>query len=372
VRSIPNSELELLLRCARMQIDPEGAARIAKLVSRDLDWERVLITARHHGLIPLLYRTLASLRPRGLAPPTLEKLRTLSEAIRFQNLVKAKALLDALRALEAAGVAAVPYKGPALAVFLFQDLSLREFGDIDLLIERRNAVKAKRVLTQLGYAVRRRAPDRLDWAWALLYQEFVLAVPHHRFDVDLSWRAGPWYWRLPDFPASMWERLGWLPVLGSRVPWPAPEDLLLILCLHGSKHRWEELKWLVDVAELLRICPDLDWHRLTDEARRIGAYRMLAISLFLANELLEAPVPANLLDDVGTTPSMASLASDARGSLCEDAKTSVGVQARLRFLARAAETADMKLACRLLPFAYFLLHRVVRPGIAGLRRVVTD
>jgi hypothetical protein len=371
VRSIPNSELELLLRCARMQVDPEGAARIAGLVSRDLDWERVLMTARHHGLIPLLYRTLASLRPRGLAPPTLQKLRTLSEAIRFQNLVKAKALLDALRALEAAGLAAIPYKGPALAVFLFQDLALREFDDIDLLIERRNAVRAKRVLTQLGYAVRRRIADRWDYAWALLHQEFALAVPHHRFDVDLSWRAGPWYWRLPDFPASMWERLGWLTVLGSRVPWLAAEDLLLILCLHGSKHRWEELKWLVDVAELLRIRPDLDWHRLTDEARRTGSDRMLAVCLLLASDLLDAPVPAEVLDDLRATPSVPSLASDVCDSICEDAKASVGIQARLRFLARVAESADMKVACRLLPFAYFLLNEVLRSGVAALRAAVT-
>jgi hypothetical protein len=355
-----------------MHIDPEGAARIAELVSRDLDWERVVLTARHHGLIPLLNRTLASVRPQGLAPPTLERLRILSEAIRFQNLVKAKALLEALRALEGAGVAAVPYKGPALAVFLFQDLAMREFGDIDLLIERRNAVRAKRVLTQLGYAVHRRTPDRLDWAWALLYQEFVLAVPHHRFDVDLSWRAGPWYWRLPDFPASMWERRGWLPVLGQRVPWPAPEHLLLILCLHGSKHRWEELKWLVDVAELLRVRPDLDWHRLTDEARRIGAYRMLAVCLVLANDLLDAPVPAEVLDNLRATPSVPSLTSDVCGSLCEDARMSSRVLARLRFLAGAAESADMKVACRLLPFAYFLLYEVVRPGVAALRRAVAD
>jgi len=370
MKPIPDSELELLLRCARTQTDAEGSARIAELASREIDWKRVVLTARRHGLIPLLQRTLAGLRPSGIAPSTLEHLRTLSEAIRFQNLVKAKALVDTLRTLEGAGIAAIPYKGPALAVFLFKDLALREFGDIDLLIAQRDAVRAKRALLQRGYTAQRRVSDRWDWAWALMYQEFVLSGPQHRFDVDLSWRAGPWYWRLPDFPASLWERLGELPVLGVRVPWPAPEDLLLILCLHGSKHQWEELKWLVDVAELLRIGTEIDWHRVTGEARRIGAYRMLAIGLLLANDLLDAPVPADVLDDVRAAPSVASLAAEVCDGLLENAPTSAGIPARLKFLAGAAESVDMKIACRLLPFAYFVLDQVVRPGIAALRRAL--
>lgn len=370
MKPIPDPELELLLRCARMQIDTDGAARIAEIVSRDMDWEHVVVTARRHGLIPLLHRTLASVRPSGVAPPTLEHLRTLAEAIRFQNLVKAKALLDTLLALEGAGIAAIPYKGPALAVFLFKDLALREFGDIDLLIARRDAVRAKRLLVERGYSVQRRTSDRWDWAWAFLYQEFVLTVPRHRYDVDLSWRAGPWYWRIPDFPASLWGRLGRLPMLGSDVPWPASEDLLLILCLHGSKHRWEELKWLVDVAELLRVGTEIDWRTLVGEAHRIGAYRMLAVGLLLANDLLDAPVPADVLDDARTAPSVASLASEVCEGLFENSPTSAGIPARLKFLAEAAEKTDMKIACRLLPFGYFVLEQVVRPGLAALRRVL--
>jgi len=51
---------------------------------------------------------------------------------------------------------------------------------------------------------------------------------------------------------TIWRRQGTLSVLGTNVRWPAAEDLLLILCLHASTHRWGELKWIVDIAELLR------------------------------------------------------------------------------------------------------------------------
>ena len=36
------------------------------------------------------------------------------------------------------------------------------------------------------------------------------------------------------------------------VPALPDRELLLILCLHGTKHFWSSLGWLVDVAELIR------------------------------------------------------------------------------------------------------------------------
>ncbi|MCA9471117.1 MAG: nucleotidyltransferase family protein [Nitrospira sp.] len=39
------------------------------------------------------------------------------------------------------------------------------------------------------------------------------------------------------------------------------EELLLILCVHGSKHVWEELKWVCDVTELIR-AQQIGWMRL--------------------------------------------------------------------------------------------------------------
>ena len=47
-----------------------------------------------------------------------------------------------------------------------------------------------------------------------------------------------------------------------------PEDLLLILCVHGGKHVWECLKWLVDVRELVDRFPQLDYDALIQRAGR--------------------------------------------------------------------------------------------------------
>src|SRR6185503_974491 len=72
----------------------------------------------------------------------------------------------------------------------------------------------------------------------------------------------------------------------------APHELLLVLCLHGTKHYWSSLGWLVDVAELLRSHPQLDWEAIDAGTRELGCVRRVAVGLRLAQELLDAPLPA--------------------------------------------------------------------------------
>lgn len=279
----------------------------------------------------------------------------------------ARELLRALQALEAAGVTATPHKGPALAACLYGDFTLRQFSDLDLLVKSRDALRARRVLLEHGFISKRQIPDRALAAYVRFHCEFSFTSLEGQVLVELHWREVPWYWRLPEIPDIAWTKLDRLSVAGISVPWFAPEDLFFVLCLHGCKHKWGTLKWLVDVAELLRTYPDLNWREMMDNARRTGTERMLALGLFLANDLLDAPVPADLLEVVRSKPSVASLAAEVCDGLFAANPVPIDTFAELRFVARASERVDTKLFCRALIPAYFLLHRVVRPGVAALR-----
>jgi hypothetical protein len=71
--------------------------------------------------------------------------------------------------------------------------------------------------------------------------------------------------------------------------------LLIVLCVHGSKHAWELLKWVCDVAELLRSQPNLDWDQIISCASNWRCRRMLYMGLSLAHQLLDAPLPEKVL-----------------------------------------------------------------------------
>src|SRR5436190_1015503 len=222
-----SAELELLLLCARLRLDEQHVRCIRELLDRNLAWNEVVFLAGRHGLTPFLHRALSGLNSDRVPVDVQNRLRSMAQAIRFQNLGAVRELIRILQAFEAAGIAATPYKGPALAAFLCNDFGMRESCDVDILVRPSDAIRAR-----------------------------------------------------------------------STILWLSPECILLLLCLHGSAHKWEMLKWVLDIAEMLRACPDLDWGKVTNEARRTGSERMVAVGLVLARDLLGAVIPQRALDTI--------------------------------------------------------------------------
>ena len=361
------SELELLLLCARMQIDEPHVRRILDLLDRGLDWAKVIFLAGRHGLTPFVDRALSGLNSDKVPADVQKHLRSMAQAIRFQNLCAVRELIRILHGLEVAGIAATPYKGPALAAFLCGDLGLRESCDVDLLVRPKDARRARSVVLGLGYSPKRRIADWAQAAHVRLHCSFTFRSTDGLINVDLNWRVLPWYWRIPEVPELEWRRLGRLSLAGTSVPWFSPECTLFLLCLHGCAHKWDTLKWVVDIAEMLRVHPDLDWRGLTDQARRTGSERMVAVGLLLAQDLLGAVLPQPALDTVRFTPEVASLAEDVGRNLDAPDPKPLGNLAQLSFVARATERLQTKVSCRALIPVYFALNQVMRPGLAALR-----
>jgi hypothetical protein len=70
----------------------------------------------------------------------------------------------------------------------------------------------------------------------------------------------------------------------------SPEWLLVSLCVHAARHRWRQLRWLVDVHEL---CArgGVDWPRAHQIARAFGWDRAVGLTLAACAALLGTPPP---------------------------------------------------------------------------------
>ncbi len=355
--------MEMLLLSARTAIDEKVIDRISSLLGRDFDWDLLMMVARRHGLIPLVYRTLSGAVSVNVPPEALGRLRSLAESVRFQNLVCISEVLKAMQAFAATGVVATPYKGPALALYLYGDVGLRQFNDIDFLVRPSDAIKARHALIDLGFTSHRQYSARAEQV-RVLYHCYFTFTSEKRTVVDLNWRQTPTYWRLPSIQSRAWDRMDRLSLGGFEVPWFVPEDLLFTLYLHGSKHQWASLKWLVDVAELLRLNPKLNWTEILDHASVSGSKRMLLVCLFLAHYLLDAPVPAEVLKRVHGDTAVTSLGEELSCSLVQIRTQAISssdeVRLQLAFLCRAADRIDTKLACQIMRPFYYVFHHLAK------------
>jgi hypothetical protein len=309
-------ENQLLLCCARLHLDDATKALASRLVEKNLDWLYLLRTALNHGVGPLLYVNLRAMDPDTIPPAALATLRLHMQQVFITNRLLVQELLKILTVFDAHHLYAIPYKGPALAVSAYGNTALRPFGDLDIWIPQHDMKKGKALLLSLGYQPG--IPDmgqdedtyiRTNHAFPFFRKERDIVLW-----VDLQWDVTQPPFSCPIAFPPLWERRQTVS-LGRNIPNLCAEDTLLVLCIHGTKHRWEKLMWICDIAALLRSQTQLDWSFLVREAEKLGGSRMLLFGLHLANILLDAPLPPEIHERIKVNPFPRSLVQQVRKEL---------------------------------------------------------
>jgi hypothetical protein len=116
-----------------------------------LDWTSFLDRALDQGMVPLVRRHLAGGSWTGVPDAVRAWLDARHEENRRRNRLLTIELLALLDRLAAAGIEAIPFKGPIVAETCYGDLDARPFGDIDLLVEPADVADAMKVMAAAGY-----------------------------------------------------------------------------------------------------------------------------------------------------------------------------------------------------------------------------
>lgn len=278
-------EFELLLCCSRPTPNSSDLARQRQL-AKAIHPDTLIRLAKRHKLAPLVYCNLRQ-HPPGIFSPDL--LDTLAK-LHAENKRKAMASLLTAHQLAASGIPVCTLKGLDVAVRAYGDIAARHVGDIDLLIDEDHLPLATKQLTKQGWIID--APEMLSPKAGPLLRHFMPDCTFQRPGyplLELHWRpcANPYNFNI--------GTLGNYPVvIAANTSIELTEiDLLIFLCLHGSKHGWQRLKWLHDIPNAVENLP-LDWDSLWQRARQLHADKAVQQGLMMAEKLcgLSLPAPA--------------------------------------------------------------------------------
>ncbi|MGC2233353.1 MAG: nucleotidyltransferase family protein [Candidatus Acidiferrum sp.] len=298
--------------------------RIREAVRKEIDWVEFVRLALHHDTQSLTYRNLHQICADIVPSGVLQPLRARHEADTKESRLLAKELIAILAFLAAHGICVVPFKGPALSVRLYGDLSLRGFGDLDIMVCERDVLRARRLLLDRGYA-----PEWVETGELSQFlrekHEMLLYRVDGKVRVDLHWRFTSRSACLAGDPDRLLQHLETISIEGEEVRSLRLETYLLLLSMHAAKHRWVQLKMICDIAEILA-APDLDWHYVLYEADDLGLRRVLGIGLLLAQRLLGATLPPKLAQDVKIDRTAKALAVQACTQFFEEPGERWGLQ----------------------------------------------
>jgi hypothetical protein len=326
-----DAEAELLVHCTRLEIDPSRAERIRTLAGSDLNWTRLLSLAQRHALIPLLFFHLNRVASDQVPPDQLKQLRDRSQSNAALNVLLTGEMVRLLELFEGNQIPAVPYKGPAIGVGIYGNLALRQFADLDILVPDTDVWKATELLVGQGYRAHFVIPARKQSSFIRLSYVRLFKHDTEGTTVELHWRLAPRFFGAPFDTSKLWQSARRLELQGSRVRVPPPEDLILMLCIHGAKDCWEKLEWVCGLTELIRSEADVDWKRLLEHAKEIRCTKIVSLGLVLAHELLDAPVPAGVLSQLSSRKWLDSFVEQIATRFFSDDAKSWSLTRRVRF-----------------------------------------
>lgn len=275
-------EQEIVFHAIR--IDHVYDSRIEQLLESPLDWSFLREFALQQGVLPQLYLRLKTLEdnqvPKRIPVDEMKELKALYLANAKRNLRLARLFLSIFDLLSGEGIQLIPIKGPILAEYLYCDTSLRQFTDLDILIQRKDFRRTYQTLTKAGFIpCFPMSHDeetwllRSDWEHQFIFKGDIL---------DVHWAVAQKGVRYPLKEARFWENLHAVDLYERRFNSLSPENLFLMICVHGTKHQWAKLIWIADLARFIKANPAFDWHKIIKLSTKLGFHRSICLSLLMA------------------------------------------------------------------------------------------
>ncbi|MBI3326027.1 MAG: nucleotidyltransferase family protein [Nitrospinae bacterium] len=255
-------------------------------------WPATLRQARVQGVFPLLYGHLQQLGFPGMPAEVRTELQAIYHMNAVRNTLLAHELTRVLRFLSDARVPVIPLKGVALAASLYGDITLRVCADLDILVPRPLVAQTSRLLLASGYRMvcTGRFFEDLLLRSGIEYT-LVREGPRFPYYLELHWGVLWGGAREAAVIEDLWAEACATACFGVPAYSLSPEWELLFLAAHAARHRWQGLKWLVDIHE---VCStrQIDWEQVLEKAQRFGWGQLLHVTLSACQTLLGTPIPA--------------------------------------------------------------------------------
>lgn len=294
-----------------------GADELSRVLREPLNWNAVLALAEEHGVVVHLAEALKA-RSHLVPSEILEEIQRRRRRQTVSALSMTVELFRLLDLFQRAGIPVLAIKGPVLSMRAYGDPGFRQYSDLDFLLRSKDVASATRVLETNGYQSR---VSLVVIRSGRVPGEYLFRKESGGTLVELHTERSLRYFPKPLPIDDYFARQSSVTIDAHGVPAMSAEDEFVHACIHGSKHLWEQLAWIADIAAILRN-ESLDLSLAADSARHVGATRMLLLGAGLASEVLHVPMPrqwnTNGTDRGAITKIAAGIAHRLRSSTTSD------------------------------------------------------
>lgn len=269
--------------------------------------ETLLITsAREHKTAAAL---LNGLKERGeslVSPQTLKKLSHTATKQRAMRTFFLEEWDRVEKALTKNNIFMMTIKGPALSIQLYGNPIIREYTDLDIVVQLPDLLQILPCMNDLGYQSEPSiSPQKKQALTQTFSLPWYISKPHHlvfinpkspyRIEVHNSFfqeTKTDTDYQLE----NIFQRAETTVYTEAAHTIPSLRDHTLLMIEHGTKHAWSQLHWVLDAAAALSL-KDSDFHtELAKSIIQLGMEKKTALIISLLKNLIHIPIPEAYAD----------------------------------------------------------------------------
>jgi hypothetical protein len=292
-------EDKLILSCIKIFPDESELEKINSLIPNIQDWDYLIRTIIDRGIGPLFYTKLALLSNSQQIP---EYFKTKLKHAYYKTFSRSTILYEHFRKIVEVfnlnNIPVIALKGIFLSEWLYNDIGLRQFSDIDLLVKEENGKRCIAILEQLGY--KKQQSDKLSF-----FVESQFDIVHYSpmilngvsIEIHIKLHQNTESYNV--IVTRLWENSNQSIINGVQVYSLAINDLLIYLCLHLDKHfRSGHIQFTCfnDITNIVEVySKSIDWHAFKETCQLFNCEDILYKYLVLIHKYMNAPVPNDII-----------------------------------------------------------------------------
>jgi len=285
-----NALLNFIILCSKSIINTKEKDYILETIKRTPHNILIQISIRH-GILPIVYHKLKTFD--HIDSDFLILLKEHYLKIAQKNILMTAELLKIIKLLESNNIPSLAFKGPSLAHMAYGDITLRQYNDLDILVDEKDIFLAAQLISSINYKSDNPLNFFKNQTLLNITSDLGLRNNKNNTYVELHWKLFRKKISILSKNIDLWNNYTNITIKNQNIKTLNNELLIVYLCTHGSKHMWERIEWILDIDKLIKN-NNINWNRALIFAEKMHSVNTLLLGLSLINTLFGTNIPYNI------------------------------------------------------------------------------
>jgi hypothetical protein len=284
------NEIVLIIECCKLS---PAFEQIENRISEIKNWDDFMSLSYSHGVFPLVYKVLKKYENKIPLDVFIFMKQTYMDLVKT-NMLMTSELIKVSNLLEENGIRSIAFKGPTLSQMAYGDVISRQYVDLDLLVDEDELDEVAFILESNKYSMINSSKLLKNKKYLEIDKDFSFFTPNNNIHIEMHWRL---------FQRNIFKNIvledfylnkNTIIINNNSISTFSFNFLFVYLCLHGSKHIWERIEWIVDINRLLEFNNIIEWNKLIEISEKIDCKISLLLGLNLSKILFDTKYPNNI------------------------------------------------------------------------------